>query len=118
MAIHSYKDLLVWQKSIQLVKDIYEVCNQLPKEEIYGISSQIKRSAVSLPSNIAEGYGRKNTKEYIQFLRIAYGSGCELETQLILIRDIFNIETSDCEHQLTEVQKMLYTLFKKLETST
>jgi four helix bundle protein len=99
-----------------LAKEVYLLCGKLPKEEIYGISSQMKRSVVSIPSNIAEGHGRKNTKEYIQFLHIAYGSGCELETQLLLTGEIFGIDTSSEIAQLTEVQKMLYSIFTKLKS--
>lgn len=114
MSTTSFKDLIVWQKSMLLTAEVYEACKSLPSEENYGISSQIKRSAVSIPSNIAEGYGRKNTKEYVQFLNIAYGSGCELETQLILISDIYNIDTKLVISRLTEVQKMLFVMKNKL----
>ena len=115
MKIDSFRELIVWQKSIKLTKDIYVLCKLLPKEELYGLSSQIKRSTISIPSNIAEGYGRKNTKEYIQFLYIAYGSGCELETQLILMSEIYDISTENIISDLSEVQKMLYSMIQKLK---
>lgn len=86
--IQSYKDLLIWQKGIDLVKSIYLLCKELPKEEVYGLQSQKKRAAISVPSNIAEGYGRNYTQNYIQFLRMARGSLLELETQLIISKEL------------------------------
>ena len=86
--VRSYRDLNVWKKSIQLVKDIYILVKLLPKEETYALSDQIRRSAVSIPSNIAEGSGRKGAKEYIHFLYISLGSLCELETQIIISNEI------------------------------
>lgn len=116
MSTASYQKLIVWQKSMILAQEVYQLCGKLPKEEIYGISSQMKRSVISIPSNIAEGHGRKNTKEYIQFLHIAYGSSCELETQLLLTRKIFGEDTSSEIAHLIEVQKMLYATFTKLKS--
>ena len=86
--LKSYKDLKVWQKSYELCLDIYRITAKLPKEERYGLTSQIRRSVVSIPSNIAEGYGRKTTKDYIRMLYISYGSVCELETQILLAGDL------------------------------
>ena len=86
--IQSYKDLLIWQKGIDLVKLIYLLCKELPKEEVYGLQSQMKRAAISVPSNIAEGHGRNYTQNYIQFLRMARGSLLELETQLIISKEL------------------------------
>src|SRR3989338_1925613 len=80
----SYKDLIVWQKSIQLCTEIYKITKLFPKDELYGLVSQIQRSSVAIPSNIAEGYRRGHKPEFIQFLRIAFGSGAELETQLLI----------------------------------
>jgi len=82
--VNSYQDLEVWKKSIDFVEQIYRLVKQLPKEETYALSDQMRRAAVSIPSNIAEGANRKTTKEYIQFLYIALGSTAELETQLII----------------------------------
>ena len=79
---HSYKDLIVWQKAMDLVELVYKLVKYFPKEEVYGLSSQIKRSTISIPSNIAEGRRRGTRKEYRQFLIIAYSSGAELETQI------------------------------------
>ena len=78
----SYQDLIVWQKSMQLVKEVYALVKQLPKEEQFALSDQMRRAAVSIPSNIAEGYGRNSTNDYIRFLNIARGSKYELETQI------------------------------------
>lgn len=113
--IKSYKDLMVWQKSIRLVREIYLVTAQLPKEEIYGLSSQMRRAAISMPSNIAEGQQRRGTKEFIQFLKIAYGSGAELETQLVILKDLYTkVDISKAEFLLDEIQKMLNSLINKL----
>ena len=90
----SFKELIVWQKSRVLVKDVYLLCEKLPTSERFGLVSQMQRSAVSVPSNIAEGYRRRNVKEYLQFLGIASGSAAELETQLILCNDLFKLDVS------------------------
>src|SRR4030067_3372359 len=86
--LKNYKELKVLEKSYQLCLDVYKITMSFPKEERYGLTSQIRRAAVSVPSNIAEGYGRKTTREYIQALYIAYGSNCELETQILLSADL------------------------------
>lgn len=113
--IKSYKDLTVWQKSVDLVQEIYLATSQLPREETYGLSGQMRRSAISIPSNIAEGQQRKGTKEFIQFLKIAYGSGAELETQLIIMKRLYaKINTSKAELLLDEIQRMLNILINKL----
>ena len=118
MILKSYKDLIVWQKSIKLVKEIYVSTSNFPKNEIYGLVSQMRRAAISIPSNIAEGYSRKNLKEYLQFLRIAYGSGAELETQIVISKDLYkNINYSDAELLLEEVLKMLNVMMQKLENN-
>ena len=82
--LNSYQDLLVWQKSVELCVEIYKLVKLLPKEEMYGLSDQMRRAVVSIPSNIAEGYTRKSTNEYLNFLSIANGSRTELETQLLI----------------------------------
>lgn len=115
MTLNSYKDLIVWQKSIDLVREVYTTTEGFPKSEVYGLASQMRRSAVSIPSNIAEGYKRKNLKEYIQFLSIADGSSAELETQVIISKMLYKgIEFSKTELLLIEVQKMLISLIRKL----
>ncbi|CAN5377065.1 four helix bundle protein [soil metagenome] len=111
---NSYTDLLVWRKSFELTKSVYLLTNKLPKHEQYGLSSQVQHCAVSIPSNIAEGQQRKSTKEFMQFLSIARGSATELSTQLLLIQEIYTINTSDLINTLEEVQKMLYSLQNKL----
>ena len=117
MEIKSYKELIVWQKSYQLVLLVYKVSKSFPKEELFGLVSQLRRAAVSIPSNIAEGNTRAGSKEYLQFLRIAFASGAELETQLLLCRDLDLINEEDyttISLLLTEVMKMLNTLMSKL----
>jgi len=114
--VTSYRDLVVWQKGIELVKESYRIAKLLPKDEMYGLSSQMKRSAISIPSNIAEGQQRKNTKEFCQFLRISYGSAAELETQLVISRDIYpKIDYTKARSLLNEMLKMLNVLIQKLE---
>ncbi|MFH0846348.1 MAG: four helix bundle protein [Patescibacteria group bacterium] len=109
---------MVWQKSMDLVLKIYKLTENFPKSELYGLTSQIKRCAVSIPSNIAEGKLRKSKKEFIQFLRISYGSGAELETQIEISKrlqftDIKNYEKVDV--LLLEIMKILNTLLKNLK---
>ncbi len=86
--VKSYQDLLVWQKGRRLVAAIYTVTSHFPTDEKFGLTSQIKRAAISIPSNIAEGSSKRSTKEFIRFLNIAYGSLCEVETQLFLAQDL------------------------------
>jgi len=115
--IQSYKDLLIWQKGIALVKLVYEICETLPKEEVYGLQSQMKRAAISIPSNIAEGYGRNYTQNYIQFLRIARGSLLELETQLIISKELKLIGEklyAKMEGLITEENKMLNAFIRSI----
>lgn len=116
--LKSYKDLIVWQKSFELAKQIYKLTEQLPQSEKYGLASQIQRCAVSIPSNIAEGQQRNNIREYRQFLGIAKGSAAELETQLLLTGDIFSLDVSHELSLVHEVQKMLGAMLKKLQPST
>lgn len=113
-----YKDLEVWKKSVDLVVDIYKLIKQLPKEETYALSDQIRRSAVSIPSNIAEGASRKSTKEFINFLYIALGSSSELETQLILAREIGYLNNEDLKQILADliiIRKMIHSLINYLK---
>jgi len=86
--VKTYKNLLIWQKGIEIVKEVYLICKEIPVDELYGLQSQIKRSSVSIPSNIAEGWGRNYTKNYIQFLKYSRGSLLELETQIIITKRI------------------------------
>jgi len=116
--LKNYKDLKVWQRSYQLCLEIYKITKGFPDEEKYGLTSQLRRAAVSVPSNIAEGYGRKTTPEYIQFLYIAYGSICEIGTQILLAGDLGYIESVKLEmlnEGVREVERMLKGLIKSLE---
>jgi len=115
--INSYKDLIVWQKSFDFVKKIYNLTDKFPKSEIYGLTSQMRRAAVSIPSNIAEGFVRKHTKEFSQFVSIAFGSGAELETQLLLAKELNFIserDFSESDSLLQEIMKMSNSLLSKL----
>lgn len=117
--LESFKDLKVWQKSIELVREIYRVTEKFPKSELYGLTSQLRRAAVSIPSNIAEGYKRRNLGEYLQFLSIADASSAELETQIIIAKDLYShIEYTNIASLLTEVQKMLFSLISRLKTNS
>jgi four helix bundle protein len=114
----SYRDLIVWQKSMNLVTLIYKLVLELPENEKYGLTPQIKRSAISIPSNIAEGYGRNYRKDYSRFLQIARGSLFENQTQLEIAVNLDFIKVEDLEQikELSiEVEKMLNSLIKKLE---
>ena len=116
--LKNYKELQVWQKGYQLCLQICKITKKFPKEEQYGLNSQIRRAAVSVPSNIAEGYGRKTTPDYLRSLYIAYGSNCELETQIMLSRDLNYIFLNDSEkllNEIREVERMLKALIKSLE---
>lgn len=114
----TYKDLIVWQKGIQLVILIYKLLNKFPKEEIFGLSSQIKRSAVSIPSNIAEGKMRGSNNEFRRFLLIAYGSGAELETQIEISKKLEKtkgLDYKEIDELLLEIMKILNKLINDLE---
>jgi len=113
--VNSYKDLIVWQKGYELVKNIYLLTEKLPKSEIFGLQSQMRRSSVSIVSNIAEGSSRKTRKDYCQFIHIAYGSTSELETQLLLCKDLYQISIEKELALITEVSKMLRAIIIKLE---
>jgi four helix bundle protein len=116
--LKNYKELKVWQKAYQLCLEVYKMTKGFPSEERYGLTSQIRRSAVSVPSNIAEGYGRKTTPEYIRSLYFAYGSNCELETQISLSGDLGYVKTQEKEmlqRSIGEVERMLKALIKSLE---
>ena len=122
MGSTTYKDLIVWQKSMLVAKGIYALVKKLPKEEMYALSDQMRRAAVSIPSNIAEGYGRISHKEYAHFLSIAKGSASELTTQLELCVMIGYLTDEDIHESLTlldEIERMLHCMIRKfLSTST
>ncbi len=109
---------MVWQKSYQLCLAIYKATKAFPKNEGFGLTSQIRRAALSIPSNIAEGYGRKTTPDYLKSLYIAYGSTCELETQILLSGDLDYLHKeslSELRKDIGEVERMLKALIKSLE---
>jgi four helix bundle protein len=111
----THKDLDAWKNSIDLVTDIYKTTKDFPKDEQFGITSQIRRSAISIPSNIAEGAGRKHNKEFIQFLYIAIGSLSELETQLIILCNINLItkeELEDFNQKIKTIANQIQGLIK------
>jgi four helix bundle protein len=111
----SFKDLIVWQKAYALVKEIYIITKDFPSREIYGLSQQMRKAVIALPSNIAEGYGRQYSKEYKQFLSIAYGSLCELETQYLLSIDLGYVKNSmRIENLMKEVGGMLYRMINPI----
>ena len=115
--ISSYKDLIVWQRSIELVETVYQVTRKLPDHERFGLVSQMQRAAISIPSNIAEGRYRGTKNDFTQFLRIAYGSGAELETQIIISKKLYPKTTTDYTHLdelLIEVMKMLNQMIRNL----
>lgn len=120
MTLKGYHELIVWQKSIDVVEKIYAATQDFPKEELYALTNQIRRSAVSIPSNIAEGQARKTTKEFINFISIAQGSRAELETQVIIANRLKYIDDNQAEQllsNLAEIAKMLYSLYKPKVTS-
>ena len=115
--MQSYKDLIVWQKNIECVALIYSLTERFPKTEQFGLTSQMRRAAVSIPSNLAEGYARKHRAEYLQFIRIAYGSGAELETQLILTKKLGFAQDKNLASVvslLDEIMRMLNKLSSSL----
>ena len=113
----SHKDLIVWQKSMLLVKRLYEVTSSYPKDEIFGITSQMRRAAVSIPSTIAEGYGRLYEKDTVRFLSTALGSASELETQMLISKQLMLASDQELDDLLmlnNEIIRMLVALSKKL----
>lgn len=121
METKSYKDLIVWQKSIMLVREIYKATQSFPKSEVYGIVDQMHRASVSIPSSIAEGAGRNTRKELSRFYSISYGSALELETQLIIAQEL-QLASKEllkpCFELLEEVSKMLRVMISKLSPRT
>ncbi|MCS3553293.1 MULTISPECIES: four helix bundle protein [unclassified Sphingobacterium] len=118
--MHQYKELKIWQKAIAFVSDIYKVTSIFPDKEKFNLISQINRAAVSIPSNIAEGAGRNSKKEFIQFLAIAHGSTYEVETQLIISKNLGYILEEDLViilEKLSELQKMNYSFQQKLTSN-
>ena len=94
--VKDYRDLIVWQKAMDLVETVYRTTAAFPKEELYGLTSQLRRAAVSIPSNIAEGNGRNTTRDYLHFLSTAYGSVKEMETQVLIAERLEYIDSTHC----------------------
>jgi len=114
----TYRDLIVWQKAMALVTEIYKVTKSFPRREDYGLTSQIRRCAVSIPSNIAEGYGRHSRNEYVRFLQIALGSLYELQTQLEIAANLGYLKEDDFNrlYEMTrEIERMLSSLIRSLQ---
>jgi four helix bundle protein len=115
--VRKFRELVVWQKALDLVKEIYRVTQEFPKEEIFGLTSQLRRAAVSVPSNIAEGQGRLTEKEFRQFLGNARGSLAEVETQIIIANDLDFINDQDFKNlsaMITEVGRVLNGLISSV----
>ncbi len=115
--VKTFEDLIIWQKSIVLTKQIYTITRKFPKEEIYGLSNQLRRASVSVASNIAEGYGRITRNDYKRFLSFSFGSTFEIQTQLIICIEIGIINNEDFNESMMlskEISAMLYAIIKKL----
>ncbi len=118
MKVTTYKELLVWQKAMDLVEELYLLTEKFPKDELYGLMSQMQRAAVAIPSNIAEGYLRGHRKEYIQFLSISLASSAELETQILICKSLkkFNsLDFAKVDSLLNEVMKMLFVMIRRMK---
>lgn len=117
MAIKDFKELIVWQRAIELAGEIYKVTAKLPDSEKFGLVSQMRRCAVSIPSNIAEGHRRSTRRDFASFLRIAYGSTSELETQLVICEKLgYKLGSNKAVDLLTEISKMLTVMIRKLSS--
>lgn len=118
LEINDFKELRIWQKGMEIAKQCYFLTKQFPKDELYGMVQQIRRSASSIPANIAEGYGRRSPGDYKRFLNIAQGSINELQTHLFLAEAVGLCEKTDIESLIKELQsetRMIITLIKKIE---
>ena len=117
MPVQNYRELIVWQKAMDLVELVYQATKIFPKEELYGLTSQVRRAAVSIPSNIAEGQARRSTAEFKNFLSIAQGSRAEVETQILLSQRLGYISQQQADLILAlseEIKRMIYSLTAKL----
>ena|SRR2546422_359598 len=119
MKVKKYSELIAWQKAMDLTEEVYPATRRFPKEEIYGLTSQLRRAAVSVPSNIAEGQGRKSTNEFLHHLSIAYGSLMEVETQLLIAARLGYLEQESIEKLMEragEVGRLINGLYNSLTT--
>jgi len=117
MPLKNYRGLIAWQKAMELVETVYRLTRRFPKEELYGMTTQIRKAAVSIPSNIAEGQGRRTTPDFLHFLSIANGSLKETETQVLIAQRLHYIneqETSEAVNLTTEVGKLIHGLINSL----
>ena len=115
-SVKTFRDLKIWQQGIAIVKDIYQLSRRFPKEEMYGLTSQMRRAAISIPSNVAEGFKRNSEKEYRKFLFVALGSAAELETQVIISNELNYIGNSELARvctKLDSLSKMIYRLISR-----
>ncbi len=115
--MHNFKELKIWNRAMDMVVEVYKTTEKFPSEEKYGITSQIRRSAVSVPSNVAEGAGKNSDKDFVRFLSIAQGSSYELQTQLILSQRLGFINKDNCDaivNDISEIQKMNYRFQESL----
>jgi four helix bundle protein len=120
-SLFNYKDLIVWQKAFHLCLGIYKVTSDFPRSELYGLVSQLRRAAVSVPSNIAEGHSRRHTKEFMSYLSISLGSCAELETQLLIANGLGYMQANAFQELSTgivEIIKMLRALWRSLGAKT
>ncbi len=116
----TFRNLIIWQKSMELVTNIYSETKSFPKEELYGLTSQIRRASVSIPSNIAEGYGREGRNDYLRFLNIAVSSLFELQTQLEIAKNLSYINKNNFDilfENTREIERMLVSYIKKIKKS-
>jgi four helix bundle protein len=121
MPLQSYRDLIAWQRAIDLAEAVYRKSDDFPKQETYGLTAQLRRAVISVPSNIAEGQGRRSTKDFLNFLGIACGSLCEIETQITVATRLTYLTKSDAEElfQLTaEVGRLINGLTRSLDPPT
>ncbi|MEK7242082.1 MAG: four helix bundle protein [Planctomycetota bacterium] len=119
--IKSFRDLEIWKRSISLAKKIYQISEAFPKTELYGLTTQLRRAAISIPSNIAEGHTRRHTKEFRQFLHVALGSLAEVETLLVLAIELKFIQQESAvplQKEIEELSKMTNALLSKLKSKT
>ncbi|HGY55478.1 MAG TPA: four helix bundle protein [Caldithrix abyssi] len=114
----TYRDLLIWQKSMALVSEVYKLTKSFPNEEMFGLSAQLRKASVSVPSNIAEGYGRNSTKDYVRFLHIAIGSLYEIQTQIEIAFELKYLPSEDftrLDKLMKEIERMISSLLRKLK---
>jgi four helix bundle protein len=113
---HNFRELNIWKNGMKIVKSTYHISKGLPGDEKFGLTSQIQRCSVSIPSNIAEGSGRSTSKDFIRFINIGLSSSYELETQLILVNDLYKLETDVIIKEINELQRMIIGFKRSLSS--